>query len=507
MKKTFLTFITSVAISASLWAQAPQAFNYQGVARDLSGTALVAKNISVKASILDGSLTGTVVYAETHAIATNQFGLFTLSIGTGTVASGIFANTNWATGNKYLKIEIDPNGGSSYTLAGTTQLLSVPYAMYAAKAGDSNNQWATTATGLNYNKGDISIGNEMTDKSSWFKISKDNSDANRRALLTIENTYDGSTSNSGVHVTSGNGTNKAIVEMVAHAKSYFPALGYSGYGSVRSEKLDLWSMANTNTSDGFIVFRTGGNYASGIESKERVKIDHNGNVGIGTITPTATLHSNGTVRLQGLTSNNTLTNALVTDANGNVFTKDISTIGNSQWTDVTGGINYSGGRVGIGTTTPFSSINTSGVYPTTGWNGVHIKSSSGAAIKLIEGKTAARIHLATNDGAAGQNFVIENVSNSADGNSMLIFRSLTPNLLCNSVGMLIHPNGNIKIGGACDGSTTKLEIPKAKLQITSGDVYLDDATKGIIMKNTAGQCYRVTVGTAGALVSTLITCP
>jgi hypothetical protein len=128
MKKTFLTFITSVALSASLWAQAPQAFNYQGVARDLSGTAMATKNISVKASILDGSLTGTVVYAETHAIATNQFGLFTLSIGTGTVASGIFANTNWASGNKFLKIEIDPNGGSSYTLAGTTQLLSVPYA-------------------------------------------------------------------------------------------------------------------------------------------------------------------------------------------------------------------------------------------------------------------------------------------------------------------------------------------------------------------------------------------
>jgi trimeric autotransporter adhesin len=498
MKKTFLTFITSVALSASLWAQAPQAFNYQGVARDISGTALATKNISVKASILDGTATGTVVYTETHTIATNQFGLFTLSIGTGTVSSGTFANTNWASGNKYLKIEIDPNGGSSYTMAGTTQLLSVPYAMYAGKAGDS--KWSDVTGGINYNGGKVGIGTNTPDYTLTIERDAPYEDRN---FMKISNTNNDIFSNSSMYLSSGTGTNNATVGIGTFANSYYSNSELAGTGVINSKNLVLYT--SNGESTGYIAFRTGVSSDANFPhvGTERLRIDASGNVGIGTKSPSAKLHTTGTVRLQGLTSNNTLTNAIVTDANGNVFTKDISTL--SQWTNVTGGINYSNGNVGIGTTTPFASINGTSNYPSN-WTGTHTKSTTGFATSIIEGKIGARIHLANQEGLLGQNFSIDNTSNTVDGNSMLVIGTMTgDNLHCNSVPLSIHPNGNVKIGYQCN--VGKIEIPKAKLHVSQGDVYLDDATKGIIMRNSANECYRVTVGTAGALVSTLITCP
>lgn len=136
MKNLTSLLILFIAISTA-FSQAPQSFNYQGVARNSTGTPLASQNISVKASILDSSTTGPVQYAETQTTVTNQFGLFTISIGTGTPITGTVSAIKWATGNKYLKIEFDPNGGTNYIMTGTTQMLSVPYALYAANGGSS----------------------------------------------------------------------------------------------------------------------------------------------------------------------------------------------------------------------------------------------------------------------------------------------------------------------------------------------------------------------------------
>src|ERR1700722_19194338 len=138
MKKSLRFFIllpvALLVLPTALFAQVPQTFNYQGIARDAGGNVLPARKIGVELSVLDGGPTGTVVYSETFTDTTNAFGLFSMQMGGGTVVSGSFAGINWATGNKYLQTAIDLSGGTSYTLSGTTQLLSVPYALYAQTA-------------------------------------------------------------------------------------------------------------------------------------------------------------------------------------------------------------------------------------------------------------------------------------------------------------------------------------------------------------------------------------
>lgn len=134
MKKLSIFFYLML-FAAFLQAQAPQKFNYQGVARLISGDIIPEQGISIRASILHGSPAGASQYAETHAVTTNTLGLFTTSIGGGTLVSGNFANITWDNGDKYLKIEIDPAGGNNYTLTGTFQLLSVPYSLESRSTG------------------------------------------------------------------------------------------------------------------------------------------------------------------------------------------------------------------------------------------------------------------------------------------------------------------------------------------------------------------------------------
>ena len=128
----------------------PQVMNYQGVARDNGGNVLVNQNISLQLSIISGSILGTVEYTETQASTTNNFGLFNIGICDGTVVSGAFASINWGTSSHFLKVEIDPTGGTSYQEMGTSQLLSVPYAFYAKVSGSG----AVGATGPTGNDGE-----------------------------------------------------------------------------------------------------------------------------------------------------------------------------------------------------------------------------------------------------------------------------------------------------------------------------------------------------------------
>jgi uncharacterized protein (TIGR02145 family) len=137
MKSTFL-FLFTLILSLGLNAQAPQSFSYQAVARDLAGKALSNTTVSFRVSILSGSTTGTVVYSETHSgKTTNALGLVELEIGKGTVNAGSFSAISWGSNTFFLKMEMDPAGGTAYQDLGTSQLLSVPYALYSLHTDDS----------------------------------------------------------------------------------------------------------------------------------------------------------------------------------------------------------------------------------------------------------------------------------------------------------------------------------------------------------------------------------
>ncbi len=121
----------SITIAQS---QVPMAIPYQAVARDLAGNVYANQNISLRFSIRDNSSNGSIVYSETQTKTTNALGLFTANIGEGTPDIGTFAAINWGTGAKFMQVEMDALGGTSYIDMGTQQMLSVPYVLHAKTA-------------------------------------------------------------------------------------------------------------------------------------------------------------------------------------------------------------------------------------------------------------------------------------------------------------------------------------------------------------------------------------
>jgi len=130
--KKIITILAAVLLTASVFAQAPQKMSYQAVIRDASNALVTSTPVGMQISILQGSPTGTAVYVETQTPSTNTNGLVSLEIGTGTIVTGTFASINWATGPYFIKTETDPLGGTAYTIAGTNELMSVPYALFSA---------------------------------------------------------------------------------------------------------------------------------------------------------------------------------------------------------------------------------------------------------------------------------------------------------------------------------------------------------------------------------------
>ena len=153
MKKIF-TVLSAVLLSASLWAQAPQSFSYQAVVRGADNAFVANKKVGMKISLLQGSEIGSAAYVETHKPTSNANGLVSIAIGGGTVVSGTFASIDWSKGPYFVKTETDLAGGTSYSLITTSQLLSVPFALYSA-----NSQPGTKAGEMKY-----------WDGSSWVSL-------------------------------------------------------------------------------------------------------------------------------------------------------------------------------------------------------------------------------------------------------------------------------------------------------------------------------------------------
>jgi|GEM_PF-957186 len=153
----FILSLFFFSFSFLLIAQSPTSFNFQGVARDMSGNPLPNKLIGLEFALIQGAPQGNIVYIESHQVTTQATGLFSVQIGKGNVLNGNIETIDWSQGPYYLRTGLDENGGQIYTIVGTSELLSVPYALYAANAG--NEKWEENNQGIHY-EGNVGINND-----------------------------------------------------------------------------------------------------------------------------------------------------------------------------------------------------------------------------------------------------------------------------------------------------------------------------------------------------------
>ena len=171
-----LLFIT-LFCSISAFAQgqgAPESMNYQAVIRDGSGNVLASQAVSLRIKILQGSASGSPVYVETFAPTTNAYGSIAIQIGIGTVVSGTFNTIDWGANSHFVETAVDISGGTNYTVISTTQLMSVPYALYAKNAGSSpaDNDWTESGSNVYRSSGNVGIG--TSSPTSLLQISDGN---------------------------------------------------------------------------------------------------------------------------------------------------------------------------------------------------------------------------------------------------------------------------------------------------------------------------------------------
>ncbi|MDG1767742.1 MAG: DUF1566 domain-containing protein [Flavobacteriales bacterium] len=136
MKRILLSLVVIATLSLSSFGQAPEGFKYQAVVRDAGNLILNNQAVGMQLTIQQGSVGGTAVYTETFTPTTNGYGLVNLEIGSGTLVSGDFTTIDWANGPFFMETAVDVTGGTSYAVMGTSQLMSVPYALYAKTSGN-----------------------------------------------------------------------------------------------------------------------------------------------------------------------------------------------------------------------------------------------------------------------------------------------------------------------------------------------------------------------------------
>ncbi|MCB0547678.1 MAG: DUF1566 domain-containing protein [Phaeodactylibacter sp.] len=134
MKYTSLFILSALLLPVITTAQTPQSFKYQTVIRDASGQILAEQQVSLRISIVAGDVAGEVEYTESHSVTSTSLGLVALNIGEGTVETGDWTTIAWGSAEHFVRIELDAGGGTDYQLMGTSQLLSVPYALHAQTA-------------------------------------------------------------------------------------------------------------------------------------------------------------------------------------------------------------------------------------------------------------------------------------------------------------------------------------------------------------------------------------
>ncbi|MFD2942100.1 hypothetical protein [Flavobacterium notoginsengisoli] len=200
MKLAHILLLLFVTVTFKVFAQSPEKMSYQAIIRAQDNSLVVNSRVSLKIIVHQSTATGTTVYQETHAVNTNTNGLVSLEIGTGTIVTGDFSKIAWDKGPYYIETQVDVKGGSNYNITGVTQLLSVPYALYAKTAGGTSSTPFRSAvvsftSSRNIAAGDVNNTIECT-TTSTFTLTSDfgsmaigetiNLEAHNGAVLTIQ---------------------------------------------------------------------------------------------------------------------------------------------------------------------------------------------------------------------------------------------------------------------------------------------------------------------------------
>ncbi|MBL7894048.1 MAG: hypothetical protein JNK50_02055 [Bacteroidia bacterium] len=234
----YYILITFVFISFLVKSQAPQSINYQAIARDAGGN-IVTTSIGIKFQIYQGSVGGTLVYEETNTATPSSAGIFNIGIGLGVPVVGNFSTIAWGSGPYFLQVNIDPAGGTSYSTVGSAQLVSVPYALFAEKAGNATNYSA--GNGISISSG--SITNSAPDQTVTL---------NAAGITTVSGTYPTYTVDVAAPVLNFNNTSN-VLTLTQGGTSTTATLTGSGSNTISITGSGIASVTPTGPSNNFTV--------------------------------------------------------------------------------------------------------------------------------------------------------------------------------------------------------------------------------------------------------------
>ncbi len=570
MKKVF-TLVAILLIASSAFAQNfPEAFNYQAVIRRTDGSLIVDKKIGLQIGIAEDSIAGKVVYSEKHFVKTNKYGLVEVEVGRGAADNGKFSNLVWGGKRHFIRIGFSEDASANFNFMGTSELLSSPYAHYAKHSGDALTAGSgikiengvitnTGAAGTQGPKGDKGEPGTKGDKGDTGLtgaqgIKGDNGTKGDKGDtgLTGAQGIQGTQGIQGVKGDKGEKGDTGWVGPLGLTGPVGPAgpkgdqgiagpigpVGPSG-GPVGPQGIQgVPGPAGSQGLQGAtgpvgpqgLQGATGAVGPQGLQGLQGVAgpAGPQGATGLTGATGPAGTYTAGTgISITGSTISNT---------------GDLSNTNEIQTLSVSGSnltLSNGGGTVALPSGGGFWSANGSSIYKNNSGN-VGIGTTSPSNLLTIESSQASfgntqRDFIFINNTASGQgtyagmtmktgnsgqtyitqhdaSYGISGYENfgqvTSTGSGFIVRAGSTSGVLKFQTGfsgagisdtkMFIASQGNIGIGN---------ENPTAKLQVTSGDVYIDTVSSGVIMKSPNGSCWRMTVSNTGLPVFTAITCP
>ena len=464
----------SLIISETTDAQViPQRISYQGIAREASGAALPNTPVKLRISILNGSILGNVVYIEEHQAVTNPFGLFTLQIGGGQVQLGNFSDIRWGSDLKFMKVEIDLGNEGGYQTLGTNLLMSVPYALAAPKPQDMKLDDL-----LDVQASTPQIGQSLVwDGTSWRLGGGSASSIAVSPRLT------------------GNGSSGSPLDIARQGATFQQVLKWNG---------STWEPGDDEGED--LLPGPG----IDIINKQITHAPHNGDVsgsvnllvtGIRGNPIVALAPTNGQVLkfIEGQGWTPATDNSLVLIA-GNGLEISGNTISNTVWSVNGSNIYRTIGNVGIGTGSPTEQLQVAKNFQLGGAFMPGGSAGLAGQVLVSDGVNKKPLWKYPKD-------VVQNSSWSLSGNSGT---SVATNYIGTSdnTALLIKTNGTERIRVGTDGNVgIGATTPGAKLEVSGGDIFVNNSANGVILKAPNGGCWRITVDNSGNLTTTSVSCP